>query len=334
MERLGNGVDGVRTMHSSAQAKKRPRRQSPLRELFRRSTRKRSPKLVEVKSAVAAQTKAPVVRPEPARPIRIGTQEISRGNVVWIAGPQYVDSVEQMLNIAGCLAQAGMPFIRARAYWASARQEDFERHLVAGIKVLKAAAKHFNLCVVSEVVSAQHVSLMEKYCDVLEIAPESIHDDKLLERVARSRAAVLLNRPATLSTEEYLQVISRIEQAGNRRILLAETLSNALNDSVLDLRSIIKLRRLTNYPMLVHCRLAADDFAFTEDLAAAAIAAGADGIIAELDPDAEVRVRPDGLAMELQGMMQRARALKYTLNALIHHKFNDGAQRAGQHSST
>jgi 3-deoxy-7-phosphoheptulonate synthase len=92
--------------------------------------------------------------------------------------------------------------------------------------------------------------------------------------------------------------------------------------SLLDLSSIIQLRRERSHPILVNCSVLASSPEEVEDIALAAVAAGADGVLAEIDPGPERRNARALLPLQLDGVMQRTKALKCTLNALAQHKYS------------
>lgn len=252
---------------------------------------------------------------------------ITRGGVSWITGPEYVESVDQMLSAASTLSELGTRFLRARAYWPDAREKDFRRHLIAGLKLLKATAKHFGLHVVSEIVFQRDVELMAKYCDAIEVGPERAADFSLLKSLSGTKKTIIVHRHPMMTIEQYLSVIEYLERQGCSSIVLVENGIRGFDPfsrNLMDLSSIITLRRHTTYPILVDCSRMAKDASYTESLAVTAIAAGADGILADLGHPQSSRDNQRALVpLQLQGIMQRANALKYTLNALAHHKYQN-----------
>lgn len=268
------------------------------------------------------QNKLQVIRKERRRvereAVKVRSAVIGSGNVTWIAGPSFVQSVQQMLETAGSLKELGAHFIRARAYWPKARHEDVHRFLLSGLQVLRSAARHFDLNVVSEIAAPQDLPLLFKYCDVIEIGPDNAANVRLLRELSFVEKTVILNRHPLMSADYFLSLVGYLEKGGRCKIVLAENGArsiDAFSPSLLDLSTIVTLRRLTSHPILVDC--SAYDPSYTEHLAIAAIAAGADGILAEVAG----QHGNDGLSMhELKGVMERADALKYTLNALNHQR--------------
>ena len=61
-----------------------------------------------------------------------------------------------------------------------------------GLKMLKEASEITSLPLFSEIMDAQHLSMMEKYVDVLQIGARNMQNFKLLEAVGESKLPVLL----------------------------------------------------------------------------------------------------------------------------------------------
>lgn len=224
-------------------------------------------------------------------PVRIGEVTLGAGNISWIVGAPFVDSVDQMLEFAEIISDLGGSFFRARAYWPSAKEQDFQRHLRAGLKLLKATAKHFNLLVVSEILSLRDLELMSDYCDVIEVTPRDVSYRELLLELGYQDKVVLLNRPPMMHPRQFLINIHYLEHGGRCPILLGESGIRGfdyLYRSYFDLSLLKRLRRISNHPLFLNCSEIMAQPHPTQSVILAALKAGADGFLGELQQERSV----------------------------------------------
>jgi 3-deoxy-7-phosphoheptulonate synthase len=261
-----------------------------------------------------------------ATPIRIGETVVGSSSICWMTGPAYVESFSQMYAAASLISEMGAKFIRSRAYWPKAKADDFQRHLASGLEVLKKAAQRYGLYVVSEMVSHRDLDLMVSYCDVIEIHPRLLSNIRLLKDLGRAGKTVILTRHPMMTVSHFLSLIRHLEEEGCLSIILAESGARDFDpfaECLFDLSAIITLRRKTDYPILVDCSRLAHDAAYIEGMSVAAIAAGADGVLAEMEQPERTGNKNSTSLMprQLQTVMQRTNALKSTLNAMAHLKY-------------
>lgn len=284
----------------------------------------------ELREPVAAlpkkkQTEIYNLTPSGARDIGVEGVPVGRGTVAWITGPGFVESVVQMRAIAESLKRLNCRFLRARAWWPGAKASDFERHLVSCLSVLRDVSREYGLLAVSQIVHRSHLPLLLAHTDVIEVGPENSDDLELLRALGKAKTTVLLFRKPEMSFERFLISIRALEEGGVCKIILGEAGvagAEAGAENVLDLASIITMRRETKYPVLVDMSAVARNASYVENLALAAVAAGADGLVTEIKVDgvAQYGTRPASSLMpsQLGSLMKRADAFKHTMNALIH----------------
>ena len=284
----------------------------------------------ELREPVAAlpkkkQTEIYNLTPAGARDIGVEGVPVGRGTVAWVAGPGFVESVVQMRAIAESLKRLNCRFLRARAWWPGAKASDFERHLVSCLSVLRQVSTEFGLLAVSQIVHRSHLPLLLAHTDVIEVGPENSDDLELLRALGKAKTTVLLFRKPEMSFERFLTSVRALEEGGVCKIILGEAGvagADPSAENVLDLASIITMRRETKYPVLVDMSAVARNASYVENLALAAVAAGADGLVTELRIEgvAQYGTRPASslVPAQLGGLMKRADAFKHTMNALIH----------------
>ena len=100
-------------------------------------------------------------------------------------------------------------------------------HIVSGIgrrwiKNAKGGLRNYFITSFSEIMDAQHLSMMEKYVDVLQIGARNMQNFKLLEAVGESELPVLLKRGMSATLDELLLASEYILSRGNENVMLCE----------------------------------------------------------------------------------------------------------------
>ncbi len=157
-----------------------------------------------------------------------------------------------------------------------------------GLKMLAAAREATGLAIVNEVVSTDDVELVAKYSDVLQIGARNMQNYRLLEAVGKVENAVLLKRGPAATMDEFLLAAEYILDGGNQRVMLCErgirTFENHTRFT-LPLASVPYLHKKTHLPVIVDPSHGTGHTYMVPDMAIAAVAAGADGLIVEVHPD-------------------------------------------------
>lgn len=154
------------------------------------------------------------------------------------------------------------------------------------MRILAEAKAETGLPVVTEVMDPRLVERVGRVADVLQIGSRSMQSFPLLTEVGRSGKPVLLKRGYAATVREWLLAAEYIAVEGNLDIVLCErgirTFANGEYDrATLDLAAIREVRRLTPFPVIVDPTHAAGRAELVPDLAAAAIAQGAHGLLVE-----------------------------------------------------
>jgi 3-deoxy-7-phosphoheptulonate synthase len=180
-----------------------------------------------------------------------------------------------------------------------------------GLKLLALARQETGLAVVTEVMSTEDVPLVAKYADVLQIGARNMQNYRLLEAVGRSGRAVLLKRGPSASIEEWLLAAEYILNEGNPDVMLCERGIRTFETHTrftLPLATVPYLHRKTHLPVIVDPSHGTGHSYLVADMAAASVAAGADGLIVEMHPNPE-KAMSDGYQSldfnQFQEMMTR-----------------------------
>jgi 3-deoxy-7-phosphoheptulonate synthase len=130
---------------------------------------------------------------------------------------------------------------------------------------------------------------------------------------------VLLKRGLAATVEEFVMAAEYILSHGNPNVMLCERGIRSFDPytrNVLDLGAVVALKQITHLPVMVDPSHAAGKRELVPDLARAAIAAGADGLIVECHPVPDESVSDARQALTLEEMATLARSLEPIAAAL------------------
>jgi 3-deoxy-7-phosphoheptulonate synthase len=122
---------------------------------------------------------------------------------------------------------------------------------------------------------------------VLQIGARNALNYALLETAADSGKPILLKRGLASTIEEWLLAAEYIVKRGNPNVILCERgirTFETMTRNTLDLGAVVIARRETRLPVFVDPSHAAGRWDLVADLARAAAAVGADGLMVEVHP--------------------------------------------------
>jgi 3-deoxy-7-phosphoheptulonate synthase len=220
--------------------------------------------------------------------IKVGDVEIGGPKCVVIAGPCAVESLEQLMESAFVVKKAGASMLRGGAFKPRTSPYSFQGLGEEGLKILVQAREKTGLPVVTEVMSASEVELVESYADVLQVGARNTQNFALLKAVGHAKKPVLLKRGMMTTLEELLMSAEYILASGNDHVILCErgirTFETAMRNT-LDISAVPVLKDKTHLPVIVDPSHAIGQWKFVSPLAVAAVAVGADGLMIEVHPD-------------------------------------------------
>ncbi|MFC6117193.1 bifunctional 3-deoxy-7-phosphoheptulonate synthase/chorismate mutase [Macrococcoides bohemicum] len=227
---------------------------------------------------------------------------IGDGNKSFVFGPCSVESIEQVDAVAKNLHQKGEKFIRGGAFKPRTSPYDFQGLGVEGLKVLGEMKKRYDLNVVSEIVNPNHFDLADPYVDVFQIGARNMQNFELLKEAGKTNKPILLKRGLSATIEEFIYAAEYIYANGNSKIVLCErgirTYEKATRNT-LDISAVPILKQGTHLPVLVDVTHSTGRKDIMLPVARAALAVGADGVMAEVHPDPSVALSDAGQQMDL-----------------------------------
>jgi 3-deoxy-7-phosphoheptulonate synthase len=205
-----------------------------------------------------------------------------------IAGPCSVETEEQIVATARAVKQAGANALRGGAFKPRTSPYSFQGLKETGLKMLTAAREETGLAIVTEVVASEDVDLVARYSDILQIGARNMQNYRLLEAVGGTRLPVLLKRGPSATMDEFLLAAEYILNGGNHDVMLCERGIRTFETHTrftLPLASVPYLHRKSHLPVIIDPSHGTGHAYMVPDMAAASVAAGADGLIIEVHPD-------------------------------------------------
>ncbi|MEA3305618.1 MAG: N-acetylneuraminate synthase family protein, partial [Candidatus Omnitrophota bacterium] len=131
--------------------------------------------------------------------IKIGGKKI-----VVMAGPCSVEDKSRLLEIAKAVKNSGAVMLRGGAFKPRTSPYSFQGLGEEGLKYLKEVKDATGLPVVTELMDARDIHLVEKYADVIQIGARNMQNFNLLKEVGQSKKPVLLKRGISSTIKELL----------------------------------------------------------------------------------------------------------------------------------
>lgn len=234
--------------------------------------------------------------------ITINGERIGEGTPSFIFGPCAVESQDQVSKVAEAIGAKGLRLIRGGAYKPRTSPYDFQGLGLEGLKMLKAAADQYNLAVVSEIVTPHHLEEALPFVDVVQVGARNMQNFELLKAVGQINKPVLLKRGMSATIDEFINAAEYIIASGNSQIILCErgirTYEKATRNT-LDISAVPILKQETHLPVFVDVTHSTGRRDLLLPAAKAAIAIGADGVMAEVHPDPAVALSDAAQQMDL-----------------------------------
>ena len=239
--------------------------------------------------------------------VRITDETVCGGKDLFIiGGPCSVESFAQMQEVAYKLSTAPVQALRGGVFKPRTSPYAFQGLGADGLSILKEIKKSSGLPVVSEVMSEEQVELMASYADVLQVGSRNMQNFELLKALGKVKLPVLLKRGLSATLEEFILAAEYLLSHGNDNVILCERGIRSFDKytrNVLDLAAVVALRQITHLPVVVDPSHATGRRELIADLARAAVACGADGLMIECHPQPDVSVSDAQQAISLDDMV-------------------------------
>ncbi len=220
--------------------------------------------------------------------IQVGNVSIGGDEIVVMAGPCAVESEEQLMITARAVKAAGAHVLRGGAFKPSTSPYTFRGMGEDGLKMLAAARQETGMPIITEVMTPWDIELVARYADILQIGARNMQNFILLDEVGKLDKPVMLKRGISATIQEWLMAAEYILSQGNRQVIMCErgirTFETATRNTM-DISAIPLLKRLSHLPVIGDPSHGTGKWYLVAPLAAASIAAGADGLMIEVHPN-------------------------------------------------
>ncbi len=220
-----------------------------------------------------------------ANGVKLGGEQI-----VVMAGPCSIENEAQIVETAKRVKAAGASFLRGGAYKPRSSPYSFQGMGIPGLKLMFDAARANGLLVVSEVMEIAQIESMLPYVDCFQVGARNMQNFNLLRELGIARKPVLLKRGIAATIEELLLSSEYIMSGGNYDVILCErgirTYETATRNTM-DISAIPVVKKFSHLPIVGDPSHGTGHREMVAPMARAAVAAGADGIIVEVHPNAD-----------------------------------------------
>jgi 3-deoxy-7-phosphoheptulonate synthase len=218
----------------------------------------------------------------------VGGPRVGERTLTIIAGPCSVEGREMLRTTAHAVRAAGADMLRGGAYKPRTSPYAFQGLGREGLEILAETRAETGLPVVTELLDTRDLDVVAAVADVIQIGARNMQNFALLAAVGETTRPVLLKRGMSATVKELLHAAEHVMARGNGNVILCERGIRTFETSTrntLDISAIPVLKRETHLPVIVDPSHAGGRADLVTPLAAAALAAGADGLIVEVHPD-------------------------------------------------
>ena len=247
--------------------------------------------------------------------VTVGNVKIGGGHFATIAGPCSVESEEQIIAVAESVKASGAQILRGGAFKPRTSPYAFQGLKGEGIELLLKAKQATGLPIITEIMTISALDLFRDV-DIIQVGARNMQNFDLLKELGKTRKPILLKRGLANTLQELLMSAEYIMSEGNENVILCERGIRSFETytrNTLDLSAVPVLHNLSHLPVVVDPSHATGKASLVAPMAAAAVAAGADGIMVEVhnNPacalcDGAQSLTPDQFR-ELSGKLQRIR---------------------------
>ena len=210
--------------------------------------------------------------------------KIGGGYFAMIAGPCSVETEDQIIGVAPAVKEAGANVLRGGAFKPRTSPYAFQGLGEEGIRLLLKAKEATGLPICTELMNLTHLDLFADI-DMIQIGARNMQNFDLLKEVGKTKKPILLKRGLSSTLQELLMSAEYIMSEGNENVILCERgirTYETYTRNTLDLSCVPVLHELTHLPVVVDPSHATGKAYLVPPMAAAAAAAGADGIMIEV----------------------------------------------------
>lgn len=179
---------------------------------------------------------------------------------------------------------------------------DFQGLGLAGLQILRQVSDKYDLAVISEILNPNDIEMSLDYVDVIQIGTHNMQNFDLLRAAGAVNKPVLLKRGLSATIEEFINAAEYIMAKGNGNIILCERgirTYERVTRKTLDISAVPILKKGTHLPVVVDVTHSTGRRDLLLSTAKAAMAIGADAIMAEVHPNPAVALSDEAQQMNI-----------------------------------
>jgi 3-deoxy-7-phosphoheptulonate synthase len=225
-----------------------------------------------------------IEKPVPVK-VKVGGIGIGGNEVIIIAGPCAVESLEQITETAVSVRKSNAKILRGGAFKPRSSPYSFQGLGEEGLKMLREASNLTGMPFVTEVMDPRQIDMVCRYADMIQIGSRNMQNFSLLKEIGITRKPVLLKRGMMATIDEFLLAAEYILSQGNDQIVLCERGIRTFETSTrntLDLSAVPMLKQRSPFPVIIDPSHGCGLRWMVPALSKAAVAVGADGLIIEV----------------------------------------------------
>ncbi len=218
----------------------------------------------------------------------------------WIVGPCMIESYEQISIVAEAAKAAGGRILRGGAFKTRTSPHSFQGPGEEGLVMLRRAADAQGMAVITEASGLGNLDIVAETCDAIQIGSRNAQSPELLDAAGRVAASlgkgVVVKRGFGCTVAEWISAAEYVA-AHTDKIILCERGIRTFEPGTrftLDVAAVPLARAVTRLPIIVDASHAAGKREMVAPLAAAGLAAGADGVMLEVHPSPEQAMSDNG----------------------------------------
>ena len=216
--------------------------------------------------------------------VQIGDVKIGGGYFAVIAGPCSIETEDQIIECATAVKNSGADILRGGAFKPRTSPYAFQGLKDEGIRLLLKAKEATGLPIITEIMNTRALDLFADV-DIIQVGARNMQNFDLLQELGKTKKPILLKRGLANTLQELLMSAEYIMSEGNENVILCERGIRSYETytrNTLDLSAVPVLHELTHLPVVVDPSHATGKSRLVPPMAAAAVAAGADGIMVEV----------------------------------------------------
>jgi 3-deoxy-7-phosphoheptulonate synthase len=228
--------------------------------------------------------------------VHAGKRAIGGTGFTIIAGACAVETAAQLAGACEAAVAAGATMLRGDLFKHRTSPYSFQGLGRDGIELVAEQRARRGLPWVAEVLHPADLEIVADVVDVLRVGARNMQNFELLKECARSGKPVMLKRGLSATVDEWLLAAEYVAASGSLDIILCERGIRTFEPSTrntLDLSAVAVVRQRTHLPVVVDPSHATGARELVGPMALAAVAAGADGVMLDVHPNAAA-ARCDG----------------------------------------